>query len=122
MGVTVANTQEGECVATVKASEIGLYGRVVERALGISPSEPTHIVTDNLPNKRVAQNVDSAQRSRYFLIRYACLHVRIQEGEFECIFTHDPNNPSDYLTKFGLTQEKLETSIAYACGRRTVSG
>ena len=74
------------------------------------------IITDNLPNQRVAQNVDSAQRSRYFLVRYACLHQRIADGDFLCLFTHDPNNPSDFLTKTGINIEKVNDSIAYAIG------
>ena len=121
MGVQVANTQEGECIASIKASEYGLYGRVVERALGVAPSEPTLVITDNLPNQRVAQNVDSAQRSRYFLVRYACLHQRIANREFLCLFTHDPNNPSDFLTKTGLKIEKLEDSVKYASGTSSTS-
>ena len=116
IGVQVANTQEAECIATVRASEYGLYARVVERALGVASDGATLIITDNLPNQRVAQNVDSAQRSRYFLVRYACLHQRIADGDFLCLFTHDPNNPSDFLTKTGINIEKVKDSVAYAIG------
>ena len=116
MGCAVANTQEGEQIATVRASEFGLYGRTVLRALGLYPELPTILVTDNLPNQRVSQNVQSSQRSRYFLIRYACLHQRIADGDFHVVFTHDPNNPSDFLTKLGLSSEKLEASVRYSSG------
>ena len=116
MGCAVANTQEGEQIATVRASEFGLYGRTVMRALGIPPEQPTIVVTDNLPNQRVSQNVQSSQRSRYFLIRYACLHQRIADGDFHVVFTHDPNNPSDFLTKLGLPSEKVEASVRYSTG------
>ena len=116
MGCAVANTQEGEQIATVRASEFGLYGRTVLRALGLAPEQPTIVVTDNLPNQRVSQNVQSSQRSRYFLIRYACLHQRIADGDFHVVFTHDPNNPSDFLTKLGLPSEKVEASVRYSTG------
>ena len=116
MGCAVANTQEAEQIATVRASEWGLYARTVERALGVGQSTPTLLVTDNLPNQRVAQNNAAAQRSRYFLIRYACLQQRIADGDFIVLHTHDPNNPSDFLTKLGLTKEKIEASVRYACG------
>ena len=63
----------------------------------------------------MAQNAQAAARSRYFLIRQACLHQRVSDGELTVLYIPDPQNPSDFLTKF-VNAEKTEESVRYASG------
>ena len=92
----MAGTMEGEGIATVKASEYAIYSRTVEAALtGRKPQFPTLIMTDNLGNARVTGHKQASSRSRYFLIRYACLHQRIEALDIVVAFVRDPENPSD---------------------------
>ena len=53
---------------------------------------------------------------RYFLIRSTCLHQRITDGELTVLHVPDPQNPSDFLTKF-IDNKKTSDSVAYASGR-----
>ena len=115
IGVAVGSTHDAENVATVKASEHAVYGRTVLHALGVPPKEPTRLLTDNLSNQRVAQNASSAVNSRYFLIRSTCLHQRVTDGELTVLYVPDPENPSDFLTKF-IDASKTNASVAYAAG------
>ena len=117
IGIKVSSTHDAENVATVKASEDAVYGRIVLQALGVPAAAPTLLLTDNLANQKVSQNAQSATRSRYFLIRSACLHQRIADGEVSVVHVPDPENPSDYLTKF-IGAEKTASSIAYSIGMR----
>ena len=57
------------------------------------------LLTDNLANQRVAQNAQAAARSRYFLIRQACLHQCVTDGELAVVYIPDPQISSDFLTK-----------------------
>ena len=117
VGIAVSSTHDAENVATVKASEDAVYGRIVKQALGAPEKAPTLLLTDNLANQKVSQNAQSATRSRYFLIRSACLHQRIADGEVCVVHVPDPENPSDYLTKF-IGAEKTASSIAYSIGKQ----
>ena len=112
-GLAVASTHEAESVATVKASEHAVYARIV---LGVPCDGPTLLLTDNLSNQRVCQDAQSAARSLYFLIRLACLHQRVSDGELRIAHIPDPQNPSDFLTKFVPTA-KTNTSVQYASGQ-----
>ena len=118
IGLAVASTHEAESVATVKASEHAIYARIVLAALGVPCEGPTLLLTDNLSNQRVCQNAQSAARSRYFLIRLACLHQRVSDGELCIVHIPDPQNPSDFLTKF-IPTAKTNTSVQYASGQLT---
>ena len=82
-----------------------------------SASAPTVILSDNLANVRVAHRMGSSTNSRHFLIRYECLHQRITDGQIRVLHVRDPDNPSDFLTKFGLPALKFKVSCAYASGR-----
>ena len=73
------------------------------------------MLTDNLSNQRVAQNASSAVNSRYFLIRSTCLHQRVTDGELTVLHVPDPENPSDFLTKF-IDATKTNASVNYAAG------
>ena len=70
----------------------------------------TLLLTDNLANQKVSQNAQSATRSRYFLIRSACLHQRIADGERTRARPREPVGLP--LTKF-IGAEKTASSIAY---------
>ena len=116
IGVAVGSTHDAENVATVKASEHAIYGRIVLHALGVPQTSATRLLTDNLSNQRVAQNASAAVNSRYFLIRSTCLHQRITDGELTVLHVPDPQNPSDFLTKF-IDNKKTHDSVEYASGR-----
>ena len=119
IGLAVASTHEAESVATVKASEHAVYARIVLAALGMPCEGPTLLLTDNLSNQKVCQNAQSAARSRYFLIRLACLHQRVSDGELNIVHIPDPQNPSDFLTKF-IPTPKTNMSVQYASGQLAV--
>jgi hypothetical protein len=116
IGVAVGSTHDAENVASVKASEHAIYGRIVLKALGVPQTKATRILTDNLSNQRVAQNANSAASSRFFLIRSTCLHQRITDGELTVLHVPDPQNPSDFLTKF-IEAKKTKESVEYATGK-----
>jgi hypothetical protein len=116
LGVKVASTQEAEQIPTLKCSEYAVYTRIVETALGVPPDEPTVILSDNLGNVRVSENIGSSTNSRHFLIRYECLHQRIDDRQITVHHVRDPENPSDFLTKLGLTARKFDASLAYTSG------
>ena len=115
IGVAVNSTHDAENVASVKASEHATYARIVLNALGVPQKAATRVLTDNLSNARVAKNANSAASSRFFLIRSTCLHQRITDGELTVLHVPDPENPSDFLTKF-IDAKKTAASVAYAAG------
>jgi hypothetical protein len=117
IGIAVGSTHDAENVATVKASEDAIYARIIKRALGVPAVGATTIITDNLSNKRVALNAHAASSSRYYLIRSVCLHQRVADGDLTVVHTPDPENPSDYLTKF-IPVDKTNASIRYSMGTR----
>ena len=114
-------TMEGEQIATVKGSEVCVYGNTVQVALGVPSSSPPRLITDNLSNQRVATNSGSATRSRHFLIRYRCLQARQEGGECSVEFTPDASMPADFLTKW-INAVKFRASLLYARGSRVMSG
>ena len=120
IGIAVGSTHDAENVATVKASEDAIYARIILRALGVPPVGPTTVITDNLSNMRVSLNAHAASSSRYYLIRSVCLHQRVADGELTVVHTQDPENPSDYLTKF-IDATKSTASVLYAMGKRATS-
>ena len=79
-------------------------------------AKATIVLTDNLSNQRVAQNAQSSNASRYYLIRSTCLHQRVEDGDVTVLYVPDPQNPSDFLTKF-IGTAKTAASIAYASGK-----
>ena len=117
IGSAVANTFEAEAVASVKASELIAYARIVQHALGTPPRKPTLLLTDNLSNQRVAQSAKAAQNSRHFLVRMTCLHQRVADGELVTAWVADPQNPSDFMTKW-IPQAKFNASVRYAMGHK----
>ena len=68
------------------------------------------------PTSESRTNAQAATASRFFLIRSTCLHQRITDGELSVFHIPDPENPSDFLTKF-IGAAKTEASVAYASGK-----
>ena len=112
----MGSTHDAENVATVKASELIVYARLVLAALGAQVEEPTLLLTDNLSNQKVCENAQASSKSRYFLIRSACLHQRVADGELHVVHIPDTENPSDFLTKF-IPVAKTEASVKYVTGQ-----
>ena len=115
------STMEGEQIATVKGSEVCVYGNTVQVALGVPSSTPPRLITDNLSNQRVATNSGSATRPRHFLIRYYCLQARRDAGECDVAFTPDDSMAADFLTEW-INAVKVRASLRYARGSRVESG
>ena len=65
---------------------------------------------------QVAGKDNSSARSRYYLIRYACLKHRTAEGHVRVLHVPDKENPSDFLTKSGIGKMKSNNSLYYAAG------
>ena len=115
-GIAVSSTLDLESVATVKGSELGIYAQIVLKALGTVEQLPTTILTDNYSNQRISQEARSAANSRYFLVRYTCLHHRITDGKFIVSHVPDGEMPADAFTK-ALPTAKTAASTAYALGQ-----
>ena len=96
--------------------QIALRGNIALAGLGITLPEPTTILTDSLSNRTVAENVGSANHCRHFLTRYDILKERIAAGEVRVVYVPDPENPSDYLSKF-VDVTKMARSVDYAAGQ-----
>ena len=115
-GIAVSSTLDLESVATVKGSELGIYAQIVLNALGATAQLPSTILTDNYSNQRISQEARSAANSRYFLVRYTCLHHRITDGKFIVSHVPDEEMPADAFTK-ALSPAKTAASTAYALGQ-----
>ena len=119
IGIAVGSTHDAENLATVKASELVIFARLVLSAFGRSPHDkPTTILTDNQSNQKVSQRAQSSAHSRYYLVRAACLHERIANGEVCVQHVSDPAMPADFLTKF-VSAEKTAKSVSYATGKKS---
>ena len=89
--------------------------------MGIARDGPTKLYTDSLSNQRVSTNSGSSSHSRHLLIRYEGLKRRAEAGIIDVYYVPDPQNPSDFLTKW-VPANKLETSLKYAHGPTAASG
>ena len=107
----------GEAIATDKASEITITARAVLTALGVPPSGPTFVGTDNKSNMLVANKAGSSSRSRHFLRLYVMMQQRISREEIAVGHIPDPQNPSDYLTKW-VNKTKFKRSNEYLTNSR----
>jgi hypothetical protein len=113
IALIVDSSMESEAVGSGKAGEAVSYAREILRALGVMPSGPTLISTDNLANQKVGSGVGCPTRSRHFLRRYWALKQRIRSGEVQLRHVPDASMPADFLTKW-IPKPKLESSILYA--------
>ena len=122
IGIAVGSTHDAENLATVKASELVVFARLVLAAFGRpqygeATRITTRILTDNQSNQKVSQRAQSSAHSRYYLVRAACLHERIANGEVSVAHVSDPAMPADFLTKF-VSAEKTAKSVRYATGSK----
>lgn len=115
IALAIDSSMETEAIGSSKAGESVAYAREILRALGVPPSGPTLIGTDNLANQRIASGLGCPSRSKHFLRRYFALKQRVAEGEVELRHVADEDMPADFLTKW-IPAAKLEQSIAYATG------
>ena len=83
------------------------------RALGVPPTGPTLLGTDNLANQKVGSGVGCPSRSKHFLRRYHSLKQRIASEEVVLKHVDDENMPPDFMTKW-IKGSKLESSLRYA--------
>ena len=105
---------EAEAIGSAKAGELVTVARDVLRAIGVPPTEPTLLGTDNYSNMRVATGEGCPSRLRHFLRRYDVLRRRIAEGEIIMRHVRDEEMPADCLTKW-IPKNKLEKSLCYLC-------
>ena len=113
MHLIVDSSMESEAVATGKAGEIVTYAREILRAIGVPPDGPTFVGTDNHANALIASGRALPSRSRHCLRRYTSFLQRVRRGDVEIGHVPDPQNPSDYLTKW-VSKEKTAMSVAFA--------
>ena len=113
IAVAANSSMEQEAIATVKAAETFAYLREVQHALGVPPSGPTYIATDNKANMLIAARSGSAAHCKHFLRRYVTLRQRCDAGEIAVGHIAEGSNPSDFLTKW-VPQKKIKASLLYA--------
>ena len=113
--IAVDSSAEGEGITTSKCAEIVEHVREAARGMGILPSEPTVILSDNASSVRVANSPKSAGRLRHALRRFAVLQRRIQEGEVQVKHVPDKDNAADFLTKW-VPAAKLRRCLSYVTG------
>ena len=109
----IDSSTEMEAIATAKAGEIVAFVREILRALSIPCNGPTFVGTDNKANAYVASGVGTSSRLKHCMRRYYSFLQRKARGEVEIGHVPDPENPSDFLTKW-VGQVKFERSLAFA--------
>ena len=98
----VGSAHEGEAIPTVMGSAFLAVGREALRSMGDPQDQPSFLGTDNFANALIASNEGNATRSRHFLRRYYVLLQRVKAGDNVIGHVPDTENPSDFLTKWGL--------------------
>ena len=75
------------------------------------------LLTDNLSDQKVSASAKAAARTRSPSPHphVTCRHRRVAEGEIEVAWGPDPENSSDFLTKW-IPTAKFEASVKYAMG------
>ena len=115
LGVLLDQSMAHEGIATAKLADVMITAREYARALGDPQDMPTLLCSDNMPNVQVATRHGAANRSKHMLRRYFVLMQRIQQKHIRLAFLPDPENPSDFLTKW-LPQAKFNSSLCFAIG------
>ena len=100
----IASSHEAEAFATGKAGELVEMAHEAARGLGIMLDGPTFVGTDNKANAMVGR-------------RYRTFTERVERGEVTLGFVPDPENPSDFMSKWS-TADKLERSLEFAMNKR----
>ena len=113
MHMMVDSSMESEAVATGKSGELIAYAREVLRAIGAHDADATFVGTDNAANALIASGRALPSRSRHCLRRYSTFLQRVALGETRVGHVPDPENPSDWLTKF-VSKDKQDMSMRFA--------
>jgi hypothetical protein len=113
----IASSTEAEAFATGKAGELVEMAHEAARGMGIERSGPTFVGTDNKANAMVGSGHALPSRLRHCLRRYRTFTERVERREVMLGFVPDPENPSDFLTKWS-TGEKVERSLAFCMNTR----
>ena len=87
------------------------------RAWGKLTDKPTFVGTDNKANALVGSGRATPSRLRHCLRRYKTFTERRARGEVELGYVPDPENPTDFMTKW-VSAAKLEASLEYLCNTR----
>jgi hypothetical protein len=113
----IASSTEAEAYATGKAGELAEMAHEGARGIGIKLSGPTFVGTDNKANAMVGSGHALPSRLRHCLRRYRTFTERVERGEMVLGYVPDPENPSDFLTKW-TTVDKNDRSVAYCMNAR----
>lgn len=117
MHLLVDSSMESEAVASAKAGELVEYARTILRVIGAAQEGKTFIGSDNAANALIASGRAIPSRSRHCLRRYQTFLQRVRAGAVEIGHVRDPENPSDWLTKW-VPREKMIKSNEFATNRR----
>ena len=116
LGCVVDASYTAEQMATGKAGEALEFAREIEIGLGVPPTGPTIVLTDNKANAIVGSGQGTA-RARHAIRRYVTFLQRVQSNMVKLLYVPDDDNPADFLTK-PVPREKLERSVAWVTGAR----
>ena len=109
MGVVVNSSYVGESITVAKAGEITERVREIEIGMGVPPQGPTLVLTDNKATALVGSGTGSA-RARHCLRRYATFLQRVESNEVYLRHLPDPENPTDFMTKFTTAKKALRSA------------
>ena len=98
LGIVTDASSFSEAVGTGKGGEVSECGRNIETGLGVPPTGPTLMLTDNRANALVGSG-QGTLRSRHALRRYCCFLQRVKSGDVTLRYLPDLENPADCLTK-----------------------
>ena len=114
LGIVVDASSFAEAIGTSKAGETVEAARAIETALGIPPTAPTIVLTDNRANALVGSGVGTL-RSRHAMRRYVSFLQRVESAVCSLRFLPDAENPADCLTK-AVPHAKYLSSITWMQG------
>jgi hypothetical protein len=117
----IGSSTEAEAYSTGKGGELVDQAHAIERAMGIKAAGPTFVGTDNKANALVGSGKATPSRLRHCLRRYRTFLERVQRKEVELGFVPDPENPSDFMSKW-VSADKLGKSLEYAMNLRNSPG
>ena len=115
-----------ERLASLRASDIVLYAREILISIGEYGKEPTpvynrllkepvSIACDNSANVSISNGTGSPSRIKHDLRRWQMLRQRVRQGDIRLAFVADPQNPSDFLSKWK-PGAKFEASVKFLTG------
>ena len=117
MHLQVDSSALAEGVGTSRGAETVECALEFFRAIGAPISYPVFVGTDNKASQMLASGTGNATRLRHALRRWYTLKNRVAAKMVQVGHVADPENPSDYLTKWAPV-EKFEHSVEYCTNRR----